>query len=218
MEHDFWHQRWEQNQVGFHRNSVNPRLVDHVSALPTAKSARVLVPLCGKSLDMVWLAQRGYWVVGVELSELAVRAFAAEHGLRPEITQHGALTRYSMPSIDLWCGDFLALTPDQLGPIDGYYDRAALVALPAAMRSAYVAQLASLLQTGARGLLATYNYPQSQLQGPPFAVPEATVRALYAAHFQVKPLASYDALQQEPGLRAGGLTELNEEVYALERL
>lgn len=218
MEHDFWHARWQQNQIGFHRNSANPRLVENVAALPDASGARILVPLCGKTLDMAWLAQRGYQVVGVELSQLAVEAFAHEQGLNPSIEPLGPLLRYRMPNIDLLCGDFFALTPDMLGAVDGYYDRAALVALPPAMRVAYVDHLGRLLPSGARGLLTTYDYPQDQMQGPPFAIPEATVRTLYCPRFQVQALARHNALQHEPGLRAAGLTELHEDVYALQRL
>lgn len=218
MEHDFWHTRWQQNQIGFHLGDVNPRLVSHSSALPGEPGSRILVPLCGKTVDMLWLAGRGYEVVGVELSPIAAEAFAKEQGLDAKVERHGAFTCYRMPNIDVMCGDFFSLTPEQLGPVHGYYDRAALVALPEAMRPAYVAKLHALLPREARGLLVTFDYPQAQMQGPPFSIPKSTVQALYTPGFSLSELASYDTLAQEPRFRAAGLTSLHEHVYGIQRL
>jgi len=216
MEHDFWHERWEQNQIGFHQGDVNPHLIAHSDALPSPGS-RLLVPLCGNTLDMIWLAQRGYQVVGVELSKLAAEAFAEEQGLDATVEQHGAFVCYRMRNIDVLCGDIMSLTAQQLGPVQGYYDRAAVVALPEPMRAGYVTKLHALLAPGARGLLVTFDYQQSQMKGPPFSVPHNAVQELYTPGFEVRQLAAYDILDQEPRFRAAGLTALQERVYALQR-
>jgi thiopurine S-methyltransferase len=219
MEPDFWHSRWEQGQIGFHLATVNPRLIAHASALPAAPGSRVLVPLCGKTLDMAWLAARGHQVVGVELSELAAQAFMQEHGLLSSlvVVRDGAFVCYRTPGIEIWCADMLSISRAQLGHLDGYYDRAALVALPETMRVPYLQQLATLLPRGARGLVISFDYAQAQMPGPPFSVDDATVRALYTQDFEPSALASYDVLSEEPRFRAAGLSSLHERVYGVLR-
>jgi thiopurine S-methyltransferase len=140
----------------------------------------VLVPLCGKSGDLAFLAAQGHHVVGVELVESAARAFFEEHGATPVVAQEGPFTRCSAGPITVLVGDFFATTRELLGPVDALYDRAAIVALPPAMRSTYVSHLRSLLPAGAPGLIVNMEYPQEKMAGPPFSVPEAELRAHYA--------------------------------------
>jgi thiopurine S-methyltransferase len=217
VEQDFWRARWQHNQIGFHLAAVNPRLLTHHDVLPTETGTRVLVPLCGKSLDMVWLAARGFDVVGVELSELAVRDFFDEHSLSPTSEADGALVRYRAGNLTVYCGDFFKLGRKQLGDVAAFYDRAALVALPERQRVAYVAHLAQLLPAAAVGLLISFEYPPDQRSGPPFPVDQPALRALYEPAFAVQQLASYDILAQEPRYQAAGVTSLHETVYRLLR-
>ena len=63
MEHDFWHDRWESNRIGFHESAPNPLLTEHFPALSVPNSGRVFVPLCGKTLDIGWLLSQGQRVV-----------------------------------------------------------------------------------------------------------------------------------------------------------
>ncbi len=217
MDREFWLARWQQNQIGFHLDRVNPRLAQWASALPPAGPSRVLVPLCGKSRDLDWLAARGHRVVGVELSPIAVRAFFQERGLHAEVDRVGPFERHRHGAIELLCGDLFELDAATLGACDGLYDRAALVALPQPMRARYVTQVAALLPAGARGLLIAFDYPQDQMPGPPFSVSEPELRALYPQHFALEPLAGYDMLEHEPRFRQRGLTRLEERVYALVR-
>lgn len=217
MERDFWLERWQQNQIGFHLPAVNPRLVQHANALPSVPGQRVLVPLCGKTIDMAWLAQRGLRVLGVELSSLAVDAFFHEQGWTPHVTHEGPFVRYAASGVEILCGDFFALNASIAGELDGVYDRAAMVALPPSMRSAYAQHVSRLLPSTARGLLVSFDYDQNEMQGPPFSVPEAQVRALWEPAVQVTHLADHDILQDEPRMRERGLTHLHEHVYALLR-
>ena len=83
MDAAFWLQRWQEGQIGFHRSDVMPLLEKHWPSLQLPAGSRVLVPLCGKSLDMHWLAAQGHRVLGVELSPLAVTQFFEEAGLTP---------------------------------------------------------------------------------------------------------------------------------------
>ena len=189
MEHSFWHDRWATNQIGFHQPAANPLLVTHCAALALPSAGRVLLPLCGKTLDIAWLLAAGYRVVGVELSELAVQQLFAELGATPCIqVLNDALQRYETDKLTVFVGDIFALNREQLGPVDAIYDRAALVALPAALRPRYASHLTAI-SAGARQLLISFDYEQSQLPGPPFAVLAEELTELYGQHYQLQPLA-----------------------------
>lgn len=195
MHATFWHQKWAQKEIGFHQSAVHPLLAAHWPRLTDewqlAEGSRVLVPLCGKTLDIHWLLARGHRVVGVELSEQAVIELFEELGQSPTISPQGALQRYSAPGLDVFVGDFFALTREQLGPVDAVYDRAALVALPEAMRHDYAAQLLAL-SASAPQLLICFEYEQSLLPGPPFAVDEAELRQHYGAELALDLLQRVD--------------------------
>src|SRR5699024_2930193 len=105
MNQDFWLQKWERNEIGFHEAEGNRLLPRGWPAAEVPAGAGVLVPLCGKSVDMLWLASRGYRVVGVELSEQAVRAFFAEHGLQPQVAPAGPFQRWRADGIEILQGD-----------------------------------------------------------------------------------------------------------------
>ena len=215
MEAEFWHERWRLKQIGFHLDRPNPRLLAHHSVL--ASQQRVLVPLCGKSLDLPWLVEQGHHVVGVELSDLAVRELFEHCGLTPEIAQHGPFTRYRAGRIEVLCGDVFALNQETLGRVDALYDRAALVALPESMRERYVQLMGGLVPGGAKGLLVSFEYEPSESAGPPFSIEEARVRALYEGQFDVQLLEREDILDREPRFRERGLRALRECSYRLTR-
>jgi thiopurine S-methyltransferase len=216
MEPDFWHARWREHQIGFHQASVSPLLAKHHAQLGAPEGSRVLVPLCGKSLDLRWLAAQGRAVVGVELSPIAVDELFAEQKLSPEVDTHGPFTRKRAAGIELLCGDIFHLTPELLGPVSALFDRAALVALPEPLRSRYAKLIAALLPAGARGLLVSFAY-QPEVGGPPFSVDEATVRALWESAFSITALEHVDILDAEPRFKERGITSLHESAYALVR-
>ena len=196
MDGDFWRQKWRDEQIAFHQPAAHPMLVAHFAALGLREGARVFVPLCGKSLDIGWLLGAGFRVAGAELVETAVEQLFAELGLEPEITDAGALKRYAAERIDIFVGDIFKLDAGTLGPVDAVYDRAALVALPAAMRQAYAAHVAAITARAPQ-LLITFDYDQSRMEGPPFAVAEGEVRGLYEGVYDVVLLANAEV--------AGGL-------------
>jgi len=216
MQPEFWLERWERGEIGFHLDDINPYLRQYWPQLQIPAGSRVLVPLCGKSLDMLWLRDQGYRVVGVELSQLAVEAFFQAADLVPEITIMGELQHYAAGDIEIFCGDFFALTPNDVPDLAAIYDRASLIALPPDLRSSYVRHLATLVGKSAVSLLVTMDYPQAQMQGPPFSVNEAEVRQLYEGLAQVRPLAAFDVLEQNERFRQRGLTRMHEHVYRLQ--
>ncbi|MFN7131169.1 MAG: hypothetical protein ACK4N5_03750, partial [Myxococcales bacterium] len=190
MDPSFWQNRWREGRIGFHLPHPNPQLVAHAGQLPP--SSRVLVPLCGKSVDLGWLAARGHPVVGVELVESAAQAFFAEAGLTPERQEDGPFVRYRAGGVEIFTGDFFATDPRRLGTFDAAFDRAALIALPGELRIRYAAHLRTLLAPGAVMLLVTIEADAPG--GPPFAVPEVEVRTLYARD-EVALLGDTDALE-----------------------
>lgn len=153
-------------------------LVNHQARLGTGK--RVFVPLCGKAEDLAYLAAREQEVVGVELVEVAVSDFFEERSVKPTITRRGRFNQYTADNITLLAGDFFDLTPEVLGPVDALYARAAVIALPPELRGPYVKKVCELMPAGAPGMIITMEYPQHRMKGPPFSVPEAELRALYA--------------------------------------
>jgi len=217
MHQDFWHERWRTGQIGFHQSTVHPFLTRWWPRLELPTGARVYVPLCGKSLDMVWLAERGHRVVGSELSEIAIRDFFADRGLEPALTRDGEFARYAAGPYEIIGGDALALTPGVLGHVDAAYDRAALVALPPGMRPGYAASLASLLPTGARSLLVAFEYPQEMKGGPPFSVEAAEIQRLFAAAFAVEQVERLDVLAENPKFAEIGIPALFETAFLMER-
>ncbi|WP_242193786.1 MULTISPECIES: thiopurine S-methyltransferase [unclassified Pseudomonas] len=217
MEPKFWQERWARNQIGFHLPEVNPYLLRHWPKLALAEGAKVLVPLCGKSLDLMWLASLGYRVLGVELSEQAVEAFFSEQGLMPKISQHGVFKVYQADQIEVWCGDFFALDAEALADCSALYDRAALIALPPLMRAQYAEHLNALLRPGCQGLLITLDYDQTQKAGPPFAVTDDEVKVLLGSHWAVQVVEEQDILGESWKFVQDGVTRLEERVYQLTR-
>lgn len=216
MQPEFWHERWQRNEIGFHQDQPHAALARHWSTLGLAPRSRVFVPLAGKSLDMVWLAQAGHRVTGVELSPIAVRDFFVAQQLRATVEHHGRLTRHVAGDIELWCGDIFDLTPALLGPIDASFDRAALVALPPPMRRRYAAHLLALSGPATRMLLVTLEYSQAQMLGPPHAVLEDEVRALYAGSQAITLLSRDSALADFPKFAQRGVSALAEAIYQIE--
>lgn len=218
MEPAFWQQRWADGRIGFHRPEVNPKLRAYIDRLALRPGESLFVPLCGKSVDLPWLASdQGVTPVGVELSERAVTALFSDNGIEPHREVRGDLTRWRGGGMAVYCGDYFALTPGHLGAVAAAWDRAALIALPADLRPAYVAHAACLLPPGARLLLVTLAYADDGIQGPPFAVQPAEVESLYAPWFDIKTL-DRDTPAPPPGdLSVQGVTEIRESVWLLTR-
>lgn len=217
MDPDFWHQRWREGRIGFHQDQPTSLLLEHWPALALPRGSRVFVPLAGMSLDLVWLAGQGYRVLGVELSPLAVEEFFAVQGLTPHVVDSRYGRHYRAADIELICGDAFALDGETLADCAAVYDRAALIALPPALRRRYVGELYAALPADCLGLLITLEYPQHEKQGPPFSVHEAEVRELYQRDWEVGRLERRDILAGQPSFAADGVTALKTAVYRLSR-
>ena len=209
MKHDFWSERWAARQIGFHLPQANPRLVAHLAHL--GAPGRVLVPLCGKSLDMAYLAAQGFAVEGVEFVQSAAEAFFDEAGVTPQRqTVHGTLCLHH-GSIRIWVADILELSARAFVPVDAIYDRAALVALEPSTRGDYVSKLVQLSGLGASLLLVTFEHDSGD--GPPFSVEASEVRALFGNHFALSLIERVDVREESPKLR-DRTTRVHESVWS----
>ncbi|TCT22139.1 thiopurine S-methyltransferase [Thiobaca trueperi] len=216
MTPDYWLERWQRGETGWHLPEINLHLRDWWPRLDLPAERLVFVPLCGKTLDLLWLASRGHRVLGVEISPLAVDEFFAEQGLTTEITDEPPFRRYRLDELTLLCGDFFALTPDHLLEVGAVYDRASLIALPPDLRPRYAQHLKTLMPDAASGLLITLDYDQNQMTGPPFAVHRDEIERLFGDRYAIRELATLDVLDDSPRFRQRGLTALTEQVWRLD--
>ncbi|MBT8091833.1 MAG: thiopurine S-methyltransferase [Gammaproteobacteria bacterium] len=203
--HDEWLERWQIGRTGWHEPAGNRNLQQHWRA----RGKLVLVPLCGKTPDLLWLEAQGNHVVGVELSELAVHAFFDENDLAFERSE-GPLTRYQAEdrNVTLYCGDYFEF---DAGLFDAHYDRGALVALTPELRKRYVRHTSSLLTADAEQLVISVEYDQSVCDGPPFSLDSNEVQGYWP---RLKRVARVDDTENAPPkFLDAGLTLLHEVVW-----
>lgn len=212
MDANFWHERWQNNELGFHLEDPHPLLQQCLGAVLPGKH-KVLVPLCGKSPDLHYLA--GYLpVVGAELSAIACNDFFAERSIPFEQWQAHEFVCYHSDTIRLWQGDFFALTPEQIVGCNLVYDRAALIALPPAMRAQYAAKLQQLLPSNSTILLISLEYPKHEKQGPPFSVTHTEIEQLFSGA-EIECLARLDLTGKGFAKRRFTTTSLVETAYRI---
>jgi thiopurine S-methyltransferase len=212
VDKQFWLERWQRREIGWHRTDVNAHLQEYWPRLGIQPPGRVFVPLCGKTLDLLWLMQQGYHVVGVELSEQAISEFFDEHHLIAHKTTTPSFISYHHDHLTLLCGDFFDLTPSAVGTITALFDRAALTALPPEMRVAYRQHLQQLIPFPVPTLLITFQYDQTRMKGPPFSIQDDELDHLFAQSYQLQRMASYEVVDDAPLFRAHGLTTVRENI------
>lgn len=225
MEIDFWLERWNNNQIGFHQQQVNPYLIyfygEKGPSPEQREKLKVFVPLCGKSKDLLWLSQNGYKVFAVECSDRAVKDFFEDNALNYKHAKKDQQGLYQSSdlssSIEIFQGDFFDLQKGNLEDVTDIFDRASLVALPEDKRKLYVDKMAELQRPQVRTLLVTLNYDSSEMNGPPFPVTDEEVHDLYSENYSIKKLCFKDVINEETGLRNRGLSSLIETVFKLVR-
>jgi len=216
MKPESWIERWKTGRTGFHLSHTNPWLEKCWAQVAAPAGSTVFVPLCGKSLDLLWLRDQGYQVIGVEISQLAVGGFFAENGMQPRVDHIENFERWRCDGITLLVGDFFNLDSGMLADVASVYDRASLIALPVEMRRKYVEKKRELFASALPTLLITLEYDQQQMSGPPFCVDLSEVEVLYRQRFRISRIISEDILDAEPHFKSKGLTSLIENVYLLQ--
>ncbi|MEM7262080.1 MAG: thiopurine S-methyltransferase [Planctomycetota bacterium] len=207
-----WVQRWREHRTGWHRDTTNRHLIEYGPRL-FPESSTILVPLSGKSVDLVWLEEAGHPVIGLEYAREAVEAFHAENGRSAEVD--GSI--YRSGQITTYVDDVFTAKDPPAQSVDGVYDRAALVAIAPARREEYAERLTRWLCPGGSILLVTVDYPQEETEGPPFSVPDATVESLFRDGYDITRLEHQAILEQQPKWQERGVSRLSESVFELKR-
>ncbi len=218
MKTEFWLEKWQDNEIGFHREEYNPNLLKWWPAVEAGSNDVVLVPLCGKTLDLRWLAGAPHTVIGAELSPLAVEAFFREIDATPECIVRGEHRLHSLDRLTIVEGDFLKWRELELPRATRFYDRAAAIALPNELRASYLQVLHEALAPGAQGLMLTIGYPQEEMDGPPFSLRPADLHSMTKDLFKIELLSDSDALVPGSPMAERGLTELREYAFKLTRI
>jgi thiopurine S-methyltransferase len=225
MDKDFWRARWAEGRTGWHAGSPNHLLVKHFGRLGCVAGDPVLVPLCGKSHDLDWLASEPRCQpIGVEWAVQAVKEYFSDAPVKVSRESFGAaIELWSACGVDILCADWFSVRSEDLRAVThgqeirAWWDRASLIALPPESRQDYVARLAAFVPSGARGLLLSLEYPHGEKQGPPFSVGKEEVAKLFSSNFSIEEIACEDALERDERRRAEGMSRLDERLYLLQR-
>jgi thiopurine S-methyltransferase len=210
-----WLEYWENNETNWHSDVVTQELEEYLGLLKLEPGDKVFFPLCGKSLDMLYMLNRGFSVIGVELSEIGIKQFFYENGLDFTISQVGEFDLYSAKNIEIYCGDFFSLTSKYLCDVKAVFDRKSLIALDQNLRQKYVKHLNDIISLGVRILLITLHYPQHQMSGPPFSVDKSEVESLFSMTFNFQELKSFQDIENGSKLERSGLDYINNAAYCL---
>jgi len=217
VDNQHWLDRWKEDRIGFHEASVNRHLQNWFPSMAPEAGSSVFLPLCGKALDILWCAQQGYDVIGIELSKIAIEAFFEENSIAFERIPSNRFEIYQAGNITLLQGDFFDLTDDDLQYCRLVYDRAALIAMEDESRQRYYDHMLSILPRSCNMLLISLEYDQQQMQGPPFSVPTDEIMRRYGEHFSIKLLDTESIIDERPRWREAGLSALQESVFSLTR-
>ncbi len=217
MEPDYWIEGWEQGRTGFDQSEPHRWLPEHWASVEVANDAVVFVPLCGKTVDMVWLAEQGHRIIGVEVSEIAVVGFFDMVGLTPEVEVIGPLSAYRAGPYEIWRGDLFEVPATVFDRVDVVYDRASIVALPPQIRQRYTQMLSTQLRGDAPWYLVSFTYDQSEMDGPPFSVTLEEIDALLANEFDIETVVDESVIERAAAMQERGLTEMRETLSILRR-
>jgi len=211
-----WLDRWKKGTTGWHRSDINPQLIKHINQFVETRPQKIFVPLCGASLDMKYLIDQGFHVVGVELSPLAINRFFNENKIACKVSKVEDFDFYQGKNIDIYCGDFFKLKKDYFYDVSCVYDRAALIALNPDLQKKYARHLKEILPNSSKILLLTMLYPQNEMEGPPFSVGDDNVEELFSEFKEIKKISSVN--EKESSLKPDdlNLTYLFKNVYLID--
>ena len=213
-----WLKFWENNETNWHGDRITQELVEYFELFELETRDKVFVPLCGKSLDMIYIMNQGFSVVGVEISEIGVRQFFSENNLTYKITKVDDFDLYSSENLEIYCGDFFSLTSKHLNNVKAVLDSKSLIALDPDLRQKYAKHLNDIISLGVRILLVTLNYPQHQMSGPPFSVDESEVESLFSMAFESRKLKSFNDIENGSKLVRAGVDFINNAAYCLRKV
>lgn len=210
-----WFNFWDRDKPGFHEGRVNAYLEQYLQLYDLKPGDTIFMPLCGKAVDILWLSQQEFKVIGVELSGVAIESFFNESGLDYEKTQAEHFVIYKTPYITLYHGDYMDLRSEQLASCALVYDRASIVAIESFNRSSYFRQMIDIIPQDIPMLLITLDYDQEIMKGPPFSVPVSEITDLYQSNYRIKLLQTNEQINERPRWKELGLESLLESALKL---
>jgi len=213
-----WLEFLENNEINWHSDVVTQELEEYLGLLKPEPGEKVFFPLCGKSLDMTYILNQGFSVIGVELSEIGIKQFFHENRLDFAISQVGEFNLYSAKNIEIYCGDFFSLTSKHLCDVKAVFDRKSLIALDQNLRQKYVKHLNDIILLGVRILLITLHYPQHQMSGPPFSVDKSEVESLFSMVFNYQELKCFEDIENGSKLVRAGVDYIENAAYCLQKV
>ena len=213
-----WLARWQDNKIGWHVDVVNQSLVDYLELLELEPGDNVFVPLCGKSIDLIYLSEMGYSVIGVELSPVGVVQFFVDNNLQYVVSEVDGFSLYQSERIKIYCGDYFNLNAGHLLRVSAVFDRASLIALELDLREKYTVHLTAIIPFDARILLLTLIYPQHQMSGPPFSVSDSEVESLFSSAFKYRQLHCFNDIENEPKFLRAGVDYVENAAYLLQKV
>ncbi|MGI9521342.1 MAG: thiopurine S-methyltransferase [Hyphomicrobiaceae bacterium] len=215
MDEDFWRDAWRMGRAAFHEGKPNASLIQYWNKTALPKGTTVIVPFCGKSIDMIWLAEQGHFVIGIEIAEMAVEAFFAENSLRRTVDPESSFSVSRSGRLEIWCGDFFQLPREVIARAHGLFDRGGLIAQPREMRAKYARKLNADLVPSARMLLMCVDYNQSEMPGPPFSVSDLEISDHFSSRFEVERVHEEHLTAVPERFASQGLTTLRRTVHLL---
>lgn len=179
---DTWQERWSEGRTGWHLQDLNFALENYTSKLLTKPDCRILVPLCGKSVDVEWLYREGHTVVGIEGVEQAIVEFFSEHSLSYSTEQltWAKVFKTEDDRLKMYCCDIFKMNMEHLGKFDAIWDRGSLVAIYEEDRERYAKVIKALLAPDFHYMISAVQYtPHEGFSGPPRNIPTALVEKLF---------------------------------------
>ncbi|MFK7823579.1 MAG: thiopurine S-methyltransferase [Oligoflexales bacterium] len=210
MDKKYWLDCWDSGNIRFHQKKVNPHLNSFWKLL--AKDRRpVFVPLCGKTLDMNYLANYGHKVIGVELSEQAIKEFFQGLDLKPQIISDSGFKVYEANSYKIYCGDIFEIKFD-FSIIAYVYDRACYIALDHKDRKKYCHWLIkNLPHVNMLHLSIEFDHLTA---GPPYSITKQEIERGFSSSFNLECLID-EPISKEKVPHADFITHLTERVHKI---
>lgn len=205
---------WKRDDIQFHQSTFSPLLEQYLPKLNLSAGDSILVPLCGKSLDMDFLTDSGYHVVGIELSKIAIQAYFDARNVTPKREKKDKFIRWWHKDTEIWCGDIFNLTSDDIGHVNTLYDCTSLTALPFETRPRYVQHFYERLAQPSQIILITTESADTR-QNNSSATIDSEVQSLYEKYYQIELLHGKNSIRQDPEHPGGADRPMEEKVYLL---
>jgi thiopurine S-methyltransferase len=198
---DDWADDFKNDNVCWQSPIVSPLLRKYRTEFlgDDAVSVRILVPLSGISLDLLYIARlpEVREVIGAEYSDLACRRLFETAGIGYKIRRINAkIAEYISTDKDaplrIFQGDFFELDSKLIGRVDRVFDRAAYVALPyqnTELKERYIRKIANMLTPDGLMLFASMAQlprppEQQDIHIPPFCYRADEVAKAFSPHFE----------------------------------